>query len=149
MTLFLIPQLDPFEIGVYDTEGNLVEKFVGDKKLSEGLNGVLYDFISRYPIETMIYVNGPGSHMATKIAYVTLKTAATVLDIPLYGCSAFDINGGKPLKAIGKLYFVKEKETIITKKLPEPVDTRFTLPKRIDVEALCKTALPDYRLSAV
>ena len=149
MTLLVVPILDPFAVGIYDAEGNLIDTYYGDAKISDGLIPVLRVCIETYPIKTLLYVNGPGSHMAIKIAYVTLRTLSVLSDRPLYGCSAFDLNGGKPLKAIGQLYFVKEKETIITKKLPQPVDTAFALPACLDLASLKRDAKPDYRLPAV
>jgi tRNA A37 threonylcarbamoyladenosine modification protein TsaB len=149
MKLLVVPLSVPFMIGVYDSEGVLVETHHGDAKISDALLPLLEKIFKRYDINEVYYVNGPGSHMATKIAYVMLKTAAIVRNIPLYGCSAFAINEAKPVKAIGKLYFVKEKETIITKRLSEPVDTVFDLPHRIVFESIRGKAEPDYRLPAV
>jgi len=149
MTLLVVPLSVPFRIGIYDADGRLVEHFESDAKISEALVSLLARIDARYRCDEVLYVNGPGSHMATKIAYVTLKTFALVRNIPLYGCDAFALNGGKPVKAVGQLYFVKEKETIITKKLPPPVDTAFELPETIDAETLRGSAEPDYRLPAV
>ena len=149
MTLLVVPLSSPFYVGVYDAEGMLIEATQSEEKISDALLPILEDMTSRYAVEEVIYVNGPGSHMATKIAYVTLRTFALLRDIALYGCDAFALNGGKPVKAIGRLYFVKEKETIITKKLPPPVDTAFSLPSRIEAADLRGAAEPDYRLPAV
>jgi tRNA A37 threonylcarbamoyladenosine modification protein TsaB len=149
MTLLVVPLATPCLVGIYDESGVLIEEIALEGKVSDALVPQLQEAMFRYPIDEMIYVNGPGSHLATKITYVTLKTLSLVRDIPLYGCSAFAINGKRPVKAVGSLYFVKEKETIITKKLIPPVDTEFGLPHRIDKEALRGDAKPDYKLPAV
>jgi tRNA A37 threonylcarbamoyladenosine modification protein TsaB len=149
MILLVVPIASPALVGLYDEKGNLIESDALEGKISDVLVPYLSDITSRFHIDEIIYVNGPGSHMSTKIAYVTLKTLSLVRNIPFYGCSAFAINENRPVKAVGSLYFVKEKETIITKKLTPPVETDFDLPRYIDVEALKGDAKPDYKLPAV
>ena len=87
--------------------------------------------------------------MAIKLTYLMLKTIEITRGILCIGCSAFELNGDKPIKAIGNLYFIKEKETIITKKYEQSIDTTFVLPKSIDNLKLDKESTPLYLLPAV
>jgi len=87
--------------------------------------------------------------MAIKLTYLILKTIEIVKGIKCYGCSGFALNGGNPIKAIGNLYFIKEKETIITKKYEEPVDATFALPQSIHDLEIDEESTPEYMLPAV
>ena len=78
-----------------------------------------------------------------------LKTIEIALGIKCMGCSGFALNGGQPIKAVGNLYFIKEKETIITKKYEQPVEERFVLPQSIHDLELDEESKPDYILPAV
>lgn len=78
-----------------------------------------------------------------------LKTIEITRSIPCFGCSGFALNGGEPIKAIGNLYFIKEKETIITKKYEQPVNAKFTLPQSIHDLELDEESTPEYVLPAV
>ena len=46
-------------------------------------------------------------------------------------------------------YFIKEKETIITKKYEQPVNVSFTLPQSIQDLELDEESTPDYKIPAV
>ena len=59
------------------------------------------------------------------------------------------MNSNQPIKAIGNLYFVKEKDTIITKKFEQPLKTNFCLPQCIDNLLIDKQSTPEYILPAV
>jgi tRNA A37 threonylcarbamoyladenosine modification protein TsaB len=147
-TLLIIPLSSPLLLGVYQNN-ILVETLKSDKKTSESLLPLVEDVLQRYELDRIIYTRGPGSYMAIKLTYIMLKTIELVQKIPLFGCSAFECNGDKPIKAIGNLYFIKEKETIITKKLQEKIEQAFWLPKTLDELKLDKDATPDYSLPAV
>jgi hypothetical protein len=118
-------------------------------KTSEILLPLITDILKKYPISKMIYTRGPGSYMAIKLTYIMLKTLEIVRDIPCYGCSGFALNGGEPIKAIGNLYFIKEKETIITKKYEQPVNAPFALPQSIHDLEIDEESTPEYSLPAV
>ena len=147
-TLLIIPLSSPLLLGVYQNN-ILVETLKSDKKTSESLLPLVEDVLQRYELDRIIYTRGPGSYMAIKLTYIMLKTIELIQKIPLFGCSAFECNGDKPIKAIGNLYFIKEKETIITKKLQEKIEQAFWLPKTLDELRLDKDATPDYSLPAV
>ncbi|AKF24323.1 hypothetical protein YH65_02125 [Sulfurovum lithotrophicum] len=146
--LLIISIATPLLVGVY-REGELIEEISSDQKTSEILLPLITEIMERYSIESIIYTRGPGSYMAIKLTYIMLKTIEILRDIPCYGCSAFLLNGGRPIKAIGKLYFIKEKETIITKKYEQPPETEFGLPQRIHDLELDEESTPEYLLPAV
>ena len=87
--------------------------------------------------------------MAIKLTYIMLKTIEILRGIHCVGCSGFSLNSGQPIKAIGNLYFIKEKETIITKKFEQPIVAKFTLPQSIHDLELDEESTPDYVLPAV
>ena len=135
-------------LGVYE-EGELIETISSDKKTSEILLSLVKECLDKYDISTIIYTRGPGSYMAIKLTYIILKTIEIMQGIKCVGCSGFALNGGEPIKAIGNLYFIKEKETIITKKYEQPVNVKFTLPQSIQDLELDEESTPDYILPAV
>ena len=135
-------------LGVYE-EGTLVETISSDLKTSEILLPLIKECLDKYDISTIIYTRGPGSYMAIKLTYIMLKTIEIMQGIKCVGCSGFALNGGEPIKAVGNLYFIKEKETIITKKYEQPVNVNFTLPQSIQDLVLDEESTPDYILPAV
>ncbi len=135
-------------LGVYE-EGTLIETISSDLKTSEILLPLIKECLDKYDISTIIYTRGPGSYMAIKLTYIMLKTIEIMQGIKCVGCSGFALNGGQPIKAVGNLYFIKEKETIITKKYEQPVNVKFTLPQSIQDLELDEESTPDYILPAV
>jgi len=146
--LLIISISSPLILGVYE-EGELIETISSDLKTSEILLPLIREFLDKYDISTIIYTRGPGSYMAIKLTYIILKTIEIMRGIKCVGCSGFALNGGEPIKAIGNLYFIKEKETIITKKYEQPVNVNFTLPQSIQDLVLDEESTPDYILPAV
>ena len=146
--LLINPIAKPFQIGIYEddilTQTVEVYGFVSEYLVDE-----VVSLLDDLEVDEIIYVNGPGSQMGIKLAYIALKSIELLRGIPLKACSAFALNGGSAVKAIGKLYFIKEKETIITKKLENEVDTEFELVSDISNLELEKSNLPNYRLPAV
>ena len=106
----------PLKIGVYENE-SLVEEIVSEEKTSEILPELFKELAKKYEIKGLFYAKGPGSFMAIKISYIFLKTFSIVKNIPFYAADAFNFNENSPVKALGKLYFVKENGIIRTKKL--------------------------------
>jgi len=135
-------------LGVYE-EGKLIQAISSDKQTSVILLPLIRECIDKYDISTIIYTRGPGSYMAIKLTYIMLKTIEIIRGIKCVGCSGFALNGGEPIKAMGNLYFIKEKETIITKKIEQPVNVKFTLPQSIHDLELDEESTPDYILPAV
>jgi len=135
-------------LGVYE-EGRLIDTICSDLKTSEILLPLIKDCLDRYHISRIIYTRGPGSYMVIKLSYIILKTIEIVQGIECVGCSGFALNGGEPIKAIGNLYFIKEKETIITKKYEQAINVKFTLPQSIQDLELDEESTPEYILPAV
>lgn len=146
--LLIISLSTPLLIGVYK-EGELVEKISSDKKTSEILLPLIIELIDRYRVNAIIYTRGPGSYMAIKLTYIMLKTIEITRGIACIGCSGFTLNGEEPIKAAGNLYFIKEKETIMTKKFEQPVNVPFILPQSLQNLELDKVSTPEYILPAV
>ena len=135
-------------LGVYE-EGRLIDTISSDLKTSEILLPLIKECLDKYDISRIIYTRGPGSYMAIKLTYLMLKTIEIVQGIQCVGCSGFTLNGGEPIKAIGNLYFIKEKETIITKKYEQAINVKFTLPQSIQDLELDEESTPEYILPAV
>lgn len=146
--LLVISISTPLLIGIYKDK-ELIETISSEKKTSEILLPLLNRAMERYDLENIIYTRGPGSYMAIKLTYIMLKTIEILRGIKCLGCSAFALNNGAPIKAMGNLYFTKEKETIITKKIEQPVNTEFTLPQSIQDLPLDEESTPEYVLPAV
>ena len=146
--LLIISIASPLILGVYE-EDKLIQTISSDKKTSEILLPLIKKCLDKYDISTIIYTRGPGSYMAIKLTYIMLKTIEIMQGIKCVGCSGFALNGGGPIKAVGNLYFIKEKETIITKKYEQPVNVKFTLPQSIQDLELDEESIPDYILPAV
>ena len=146
--LLLISISTPLLIGVYKDK-ELIETLSSDKKTSQILLPLLKECMERYELTNIIYTRGPGSYMAIKLTYIMLKTIEIVKGIKCVGCSAFALNGGAPIKAVGSLYFTKEKETIITKKFEQPIVSEFTLPQSIHDLPLDEESTPEYVIPAV
>ena len=87
--------------------------------------------------------------MSTKICYTLLKSVEVIKGVPFDAVSAFELNGNKPIKALGKLYFVKEKENIITKKFQEHQESSFFMPEHLEHLELLERNEPDYHIDAV
>ena len=147
-TLLIISISTPLQLGVYEND-RLIKTISSNKKTSEVLLPLISDCLDAYPISKIIYTRGPGSYMAIKLTYIMLKTIETVRGIKCFGCSGFALNGAQPIKAIGNLYFIKEKETIITKKYEQPVETHFVLPQSIHDLEIDEESTPEYILPAV
>ena len=130
-------------------DGKLIESISRDEKTSEILLPMITAYLERYNISKIIYTRGPGSYMAIKLTYIILKTIEITRGIVCMGCSGFALNGGQPIKAIGNLYFIKEKETIITKKYEQPVNANFALPQSIHDLEIDEESTPEYNLPAV
>jgi tRNA A37 threonylcarbamoyladenosine modification protein TsaB len=146
--LLIISIASPLILGVYEDD-MLIQTISSDKKTSEVLLPLVKECLDKYDISTIIYTRGPGSYMAIKLTYIILKTIEIMQGIRCVGCSGFALNGGEPIKAVGNLYFIKEKETIITKKYEQPVNVKFTLPQSIQDLELDEESTPDYILPAV
>lgn len=138
----------PILIGIYEN-GVLIKKIVSHEKSSEYLPLVFQELLQNYSVEKLLYTNGPGSFMAIKIAYIFLKSMSILNDIPFFATDAFYFNNNRPIKAIGKLCFVKIASQIQTQKLeivPEPC---FRLPDVLEYNEFTNNTAPLYMIGAV
>jgi len=148
MTLLINPIASPLQMGRYEGD-RLVETVMLEGRASDVLLGALEEMLDAYDIKRIVYANGPGSYMAIKLTYVTLATLEIVRGIPFAACSAFALNDNRPIRAMGQLYFVKEKETIITQKIDENVPQEFGLPNTLGSLVFAQEKTPLYILPAV
>ena len=146
--LVFITLSSPIKIGVYENN-QLIDTVVSEEKSSEILPVIYKQLSLTYNIEKLFYANGPGSFMAIKVAYIFLKSMSVLKNIPLYATDAFYFNENQPIKAIGKLCFVKIASEIKTQKLETAPNMEFNLPDVLDYTEFSTTASPLYGIGAV
>lgn len=138
----------PVLIGIYE-DGNLVEEIRSEGMSSDVLAEIFDPLLKRYTVSNLIYAKGPGSFMGIKVTYLFLKTLSITKKIPLLATDAFFFNKNSPIKAVGKLYFVKNSTTIELEPIVSPEIIAFELPKTIDLEKFDSDNLPYYGIDAV
>lgn len=146
--ILIVSIASPLLIGVYKND-KLVETVESVGKTSEVLLKILMELASKYNYERIVYTSGPGSYMAIKLTYITLRSLEILKEIPFDACEAFEVNEQNPIKAMGKLYFIKENNTIITKKFDEVLEQRFALPSMLSEVTILNNNKPLYILPAV
>jgi len=146
--LVFVTLSSPILIGIYEN-AKLIETIQTHEKSSEALPLIFNKISKKYTIKSLFYANGPGSFMAIKIAYIFLKSMSILKNIPLYATDAFYFNENQPIKAIGKLYFVKISSEIKTQKLETVPEIRFTLKDVLDYSEFSITTTPLYGIGAV
>ena len=146
--ILIVSIASPLLIGVYKND-KLIETVENVGKTSEVLLKILMELASKYNYERIVYISGPGSYMAIKLTYITLRSLEILKDIPFDACEAFEVNEQNPIKAMGKLYFIKENNTIITKKFDEVLEQRFSLPSMLSEVTILDNNKPLYILPAV
>jgi len=138
----------PVLVGVYEN-GSLIETVSSDGMSSDVLAEIFDPLCKRYTFSHFIYAKGPGSFMGIKVTYLFLKTLSIVQKVPLLATDAFFFNQNSPIKAVGKLYFVKNSSTIGLEPLDSPGNRAFELPDTIDIENFDSDNLPYYGIDAV
>lgn len=141
----------PMLIGIYEDD-MLIETITKEGKTSDILPSLFEKILKKYSVSDIIYVNGPGSYMAIKIAYIFLKTISIVNKINLYALSGFDLNNNSPIKALGKKYFFRDKnetQKITIEFLSDHIIEAFHLPEDIREIHYSENILPEYNLPAV
>jgi len=146
--LLLITLTSPILIGVYEDK-KLIQTIESEEKSSDILPLIFQDILKKYEIENLFYANGPGSFMAIKVAYIFLKSLSVLKKIPLYARDAFYFNENQPIKAIGKLCFVKIATEIKTQKFETVPEVKFKLPDELDYNEFSTNATPLYKIGAV
>ena len=146
--LLFITLSSPIKIGIYE-DNKLIESLETYEKSSDVLPKIFDELSRKYLIKKLFYANGPGSFMAIKIAYIFLKSMSVLKNIPLFATDAFYFNKNQPIKAIGKLFFVKISSEIKTQKLEMAPEADFMLPDVLDYSEFSTTATPLYGIGAV
>ncbi len=146
--IVVVALASPIQIGVYG-DNKLIDIIESEEKSSEVLPIIFDNLFQTYDIEKLFYANGPGSFMAIKVAYIFLKSISILKNIPLFATDAFYFNNNQPIKAIGKLYFVKISSEIKTEKLVTVPDMKFTLPKVLKTDDFSNITTPLYCIGAV
>ena len=146
--ILLVALSSPIQIGVYENN-RLIDTIISDKKSSDILPVIYSDLLKKYNIDRLFYANGPGSFMAIKVAYLFLKSISILKNIPLFATDAFKFNNNAPIKAIGKLCFVKISSEIKTQKLEIVPEANFTLPDVLDYNEFTTNTTPLYMIGAV
>jgi tRNA A37 threonylcarbamoyladenosine modification protein TsaB len=148
--IFVISLASPILIGIYENN-TLIDTLSIEGKTSEALPEIFSEILKKYSINNIIYVNGPGSYMAIKVAYIFLKTISITKDINFLCTSGFDVNNNSPIKALGKKYFVQDNNGEITMRVLQQNETinNFELPQTIDITKYSEETLPNYQLPAV
>jgi hypothetical protein len=146
--VLLIALSSPILLGIYE-DNKLIETIQSNEKSSDVLPKIFEKLFQKYTIEKLFYANGPGSFMAIKVAYIFLKSLSILKKIPLFATDAFFFNKNNPIKAIGKLYFVKISSEIKTQKLEQVLEATFLLPNVLHYSEFSKNATPLYMIDAV
>ncbi|MEO1953932.1 MAG: hypothetical protein ABGW74_04435 [Campylobacterales bacterium] len=146
--ILLIALSSPIMVGIYE-DNKLIDSIVSDKKSSDILATIFKDIFDKYDVEGLYFTNGPGSFMAIKVAYIFLKSISIIKDIELFATDAFKFNENRPIKAIGKLYFVKIKQEIKTQKFDDIQTVEFKLPKLLNKDEFSTDTVPLYKIGAV
>ncbi len=146
--LVVIALTSPITIGVYK-ERELVETIKSEERSSEVLPELFKTLIAKYDIEHIVYAKGPGSFMAIKVSFIFLRTLCIVKNISLLATDAFYFNNNAPIKAVGKLYFVKNRDAIETETLSVAPVMEFTLPQQLILEDFSEETAPFYGIGAV
>ncbi|WP_324172683.1 hypothetical protein [Sulfurimonas sp.] len=146
--IVLVAISSPIQIGIYENT-KLLELIQSNEKSSEILPILYKKIFKTYKVKTLFYANGPGSFMAIKVSYIFLKSLSILKNIPLYATDAFNFNNNQPIKAIGKLFFVKVSSEIKTQKLEIVPRMEFKLPDVLDYNEFSTTVAPYYGIGAV
>lgn len=151
-SVLVISIANPILVGIYKNN-QLIEQIEEEGKTSNVLPEIFEKILKKFTLKEIIYVNGPGSYMAIKIAYIFLKTISISNNIALKALDGFQLNQNSPIKALGKKYFFKddddkiridflEKDTILCDfKLPNIIENKNII--------FSDDTLPNYNLPAV
>jgi len=148
VNILCITLTSPIKIGVYENE-KLIKTIESEEKSSDILPLLFKDILEQYDVQKLFYANGPGSFMAIKVAYVFLKSLSILKKIPLFATDAFNFNNNEPIKAIGKLHFVKIASEIKTQKFDSAQEVNFRLPDMLDLKEFSTKTTPLYMIGAV
>ncbi len=138
----------PLKVGIYENN-RLIQSHELHEQTSDSLPLFFETLLQEYAITRLIYANGPGSFMAIKVSYLFLKTLSIVKNIPFLATDAFYFNKNQPIKALGKLCFVKMAHSVETQVFDEVPSNTFELPQELIIEDFNSDTLPQYGIAAV
>ncbi|WP_331775322.1 hypothetical protein [Sulfurospirillum sp. 1612] len=138
----------PFLVGVYENKV-LIKTYKESGRTSEILPLVLAEICDEFEIENIYFANGPGSFMAIKVTYVFLQTMSISLNVDIFAADGFEFNHNAPIRALKKVYFVKEEGEIKMRRFDEEIEDQFELPQLLQHDRFTKNCDPLYVLPAV
>ena len=148
-SIFVISIASPILVGIYEDK-KLLHTISKEGMTSDILPLIIKEILKEHPIDEIIYVNGPGSYMAIKIAYIFLKTISITNKIPLKAIEGFYVNNKSPIKALGKKYFLKQNKNVVIDFIDENRKIEpFVLPSNLDTLQFEEGELPKYHLPAI
>ena len=148
--ILVISISSPILVGIYENN-TLIKTISKDGKTSDVLPIIFDEILNNYKINEIIYINGPGSFMAIKVAYIFLKTICITKNLTLKACSGFEFNNNSPIKALGKKYFFNTQDDKIELNFLTN-DTKleeFKLPNILNKNRFSSDIEPNYNLPAV
>jgi tRNA A37 threonylcarbamoyladenosine modification protein TsaB len=146
--IVVIALSSPILVGIYE-DTRLIKSIESTERSSDVLPLLFKEILKEYQIKALFYANGPGSFMAIKVAYIFLKSLSVIKGVPLYARDAFYFNQNSPIKAVGKLCFVKIAHKIQTKKFEELPSSTFKLPEELEYQQFSRETVPLYGIGAV
>ncbi len=148
--ILVISISNPILVGIYNND-NLIETIDEEGKTSDVLPFIFEKLLKKYDIKNIYYVNGPGSFMAIKVAYIFLKTLCITNNILFKACDGFNFNNNSAIKALGKKYFFKNKDDRIYIDFlsQDDIIEKFTLPINLNTIIFYEDCLPSYNLPVV
>jgi len=135
-------------VGVYENK-ILIKTYKESGRTSEMLPLLFSKICDEFKIQNIYFANGPGSFMAIKVTYVFLQTMRISLGIDIFAADGFEFNRNAPIRAMKKVYFVKEKGKIMTRRFDYNIENQFELPPFLQPERFTKNCDPLYVLPAV
>lgn len=148
--VFVLSISNPLLVGVYDEGYNLLETYSKDGFASDVLAEIFDEILCKYKFDKVYFVNGPGSFMAIKVAFVFLRTICICNNTQLFAADGFFFNNNTQIKAIGKKVFIKnENGEISLENCDSQVFQTFVLPTILDTTIFSEDVSPKYYLPAV
>lgn len=129
----------------------LDQEYTLHEHISESLAKVLNDVCKKNIINRLIYVNGPGSFMGLKIAYVMLKSFSIIKKCDFLCIDGFELSKGEPIRATKTMSFVKsiDKNGALNIELKNVQPGNISLLKDISLLKFSNNTLPQYFTAAV
>lgn len=146
--MLVIALSSPLLIGIYNNT-ELIKSFQSIEKTDKALPEIFDKILKNYKVNQIFFTNGPGSFMSIKMSYIFLKTLAIVHKIPIFAKDGFSFNHNKPIKSVGKSYFIKKNDTISIEKHNDPQEFAFFLPQNLDKSIFSENIEPLYILPPI